>query len=108
MSEVSVNDIMSQIPSHFNREMAKDINANIQFSLSGEQGGEWGMAIMDQKCEVWEGKIEKPNLTLKSDAVLATQILSGEVDGMGAYMMGKLKLFGDLSLAMKLVKLFNK
>jgi putative sterol carrier protein len=66
------------------------------------------MAIKDQNCEVWEGKIEKPNLTLKSDAVLAIQVLSGEVDGMRAYMMGKLKLIGDLSLAIKLVKLFNK
>lgn len=108
MSEVNVADIMMQIPSHFNKEMAKGINANIQFSLSGEQGGEWVVAIKEQKCDVWEGKIEKPNLTLKSDAIVATQILSGEVDGMRAYMMGKLKLLGDLSLAMKLVSLFSK
>lgn len=108
MSELNVKEIMSQITSHFNTDLAKDIEANIQFLLSGEQGGEWGMAIKDQKCEVWEGKVEKPNLTLKSDAVLATQVLSGDVDGMRAYMMGKLKLIGDLSLAIKLVKLFNK
>jgi putative sterol carrier protein len=67
-----------------------------------------GMEIKDQECVVNEEKIEKPNLTLKSDALLATKILSGEVDGMRAYMMGKLKLFGDLSLAMKLASLFNK
>lgn len=108
MPEANVKEIMSQIPSHFNKEVAEDIRASVQFSLSGEQGGEWGMMIKDQKCEVWEGKVEKPNLTLKSDAVLATQVLSGEVDGMRAYMMGKLKLIGDLSLAMKLVNLFNK
>lgn len=108
MPEANVKEIMSQIPSHFNKEVAEDIHASVQFSLSGEEGGEWGMTIKDQKCEVWEGKVEKPNLTLKSDAVLATQVLSGEVDGMRAYMMGKLKLIGDLSLAMKLVNLFNR
>lgn len=108
MTELTVKDIMTKIPSHFNKDKAKGINAKIQFSLSGDQGGEWGMEIKDQECVVNEEKIEKPNLTLKSDAILATKILSGEVEGMRAYMMGKLKLFGDLSLAMKLASLFNK
>jgi hypothetical protein len=41
LAELEVKEIMAKIPSHFNKELAKGINAKIQFSLSGEQGGEW-------------------------------------------------------------------
>ncbi len=108
MAESNVKEIMEQIPNYFNKELAKGLNSTIQFNLTGEQGGDWYMIIEEQTCAVHEGKIEKPNLTLRSDAILATKILSGEEDGMRAYMMGKLKLMGDLSLAMKLVTLFRQ
>lgn len=107
MPEINVNELMDQIPSHFNAEAARDVNARIQFNLTGDQAGKWTMLIKDQTCSVEKGEVADPNLTLRADAVLAAQILMGEVDGMRAYMMGKLKLIGDLSLAMKIVKYFN-
>lgn len=108
MADENIEEIMTQIQNHFNPELAKDANARIQFNLTGKQGGDWAMIIKDQTCTVEKGKIDNPNLTLKADAILATQVLMGEKDGMRAYLMGKLKLFGDLSLAMKLVTFFNK
>jgi len=107
MPEPNVKEILEQIPAHFNPELARDVNARVQFNLTGEQGSNWGLIIKDQTCSVQQGEIENPNLTLKADAVLATRILSGEEDGMRAFMMGKLKLKGNLSLAMKLVNFFK-
>jgi len=107
MPEINVSELMGQIPSYFNAEAARDINARIQFNLTGDQAGEWTMLIKDQTCSVEKGEVADPDLTLKADAVLAAQILMGEVDGMRAYLMGKLKLVGDLSLAMKIAKYFN-
>ena len=108
MPELTVKEIFHTMCDHFDAEAAKGINARIQFLLSGDQATEYAMAIVDQTCKVNEGKIDNPNLTLKADAELVTKVLSGEVDGMKAYMMGKLKLIGDVSLALKLIKLFSK
>ncbi len=107
MPEINVSELMDKIPSYFNAEAARGVNAQIQFSLTGNQAGEWTMRIKDQSCSVEKGEVVDPHLTLKADAVLAAQILMGEVDGMRAYLMGKLKLVGDLSLAMKIAKYFN-
>ena len=40
-------DYMSGMPSSMYFEKAKGIIAKIQFSLSGENGGEWGVEIND-------------------------------------------------------------
>ena len=108
MPESTVKEIFNTMCDHFDAEAAKGINARIQFLLSGEQAAEYAMEIVDQTCKVSEGRVGNPNLTLKADAELATKVLSGEVDGMKAYLMGKLKLIGDISLALKLIKLFSK
>jgi putative sterol carrier protein len=63
--------------------------------------------IEDQTCEVEEGKIDNPDLTIKANAEDGVNVLTGKLDAMRAYMLGKVKVFGDLSLGMKLTKLFN-
>ncbi|MCJ7695956.1 MAG: SCP2 sterol-binding domain-containing protein [Anaerolineaceae bacterium] len=105
MIDIDVCKFMEQIPSIIDPELTKDVDARILFVLSGDQGGEWGLIINHQTSSITQGRIDNPNLTLKSDAILAVQVLSGEVDGMRAFMMGKLKLLGDLSLAIKLINL---
>jgi putative sterol carrier protein len=47
------------------------------------------------------------NLTLTADALDYKKIILGQLDAMGAFMQGKLKLAGDLTLAMKLMSFFK-
>lgn len=108
MPEVNIMDFFNQIVEHFNPEAAKGIDANVQFLLSGNQAANYVLEIKEQKCTFSEGLVEKPNLTLKGDTHVVIKILSGEMDGMKAYLMGKIKLIGNISLAMKLLNLFNK
>jgi putative sterol carrier protein len=49
-----------------------------------------------------------PDLTIKANAQDGVKLLTGELDAMRAYMLGKIKVFGDLGLGMKLVNLFNR
>jgi putative sterol carrier protein len=44
---------------------------------------------------------------LSADSTDYVKIFTGEVDGMQAFMQGKLKLSGDLNLAMKLMTIFK-
>ncbi len=107
MADVDVRALMKSIPDRFLPEAAKGVDAVIQFMYSGEQASDWVMVIKDQTCKVEEGKDENPDLTLKADAEDGVNVLLGQLDGMRAYMLGKIKVYGDLSLAMKLMNFFD-
>ena len=63
--------------------------------------------IKDGKCEVSKGTFATPKMTLTADSSDYVKIFTGEIDGMQAFMQGKLKLAGDLNLAMKLTQMFK-
>ncbi len=108
MAKVDVRKIMEAIPKYFKPEEAKGVYATIQCLFTGEQASDWMIIIEDQTCKVKEGKANNPNLTIKADAQDGVNILIGKLDAMRAYMLGKVRVFGDLSLGMKLTKFFEK
>ncbi len=107
MSEINVKRVMNEIPKHFNPDKAKGVSGVVQCMFSGEQASDWVIRIDNQVCEVKEGKAADADLTIKADAEDGVKLLSGELDAMRAYMLGKIKVFGDLSLGMKLTKFFE-
>ena len=107
MTDTDVSKIMMDIPKHFNPEMAKGVSATIQCVFSGDQASNWVIDIDDQACIVEEGKADDPDLTIKASGEDGVKILMGKMDPMRAYMLGKVKVQGDLSLGMTLAKLFT-
>lgn len=108
MAEMNVSEIMKSIPNHFNAEKAKGVSGVVQCIFSGDQASDWVIRIGDQICEVEEGRVDNPDLTIKADATDGANVLTGQLDAMQAYMLGKIKVFGDLSLGMKLTTFFNQ
>lgn len=108
MSDLDVREIMMEIPSYFVPEKAKGVSATVQCIFSGDQASNWLMKFHDQQCAVEEGRVDDPDLTIKADAEDGVKILTGEMDPMRAYMLGKVKVFGDLSLGMKLTNFFDR
>ncbi|MGV8050198.1 MAG: SCP2 sterol-binding domain-containing protein [Anaerolineaceae bacterium] len=100
-------DYMSGMPSSMYFEKAKGIIAKIQFSLSGENGGEWGVEINDGNISVKESTISEPNLVVIADAEVARQVFTGDLDGMTAFTTGKIKLEGDTPLALRLIEMLK-
>jgi putative sterol carrier protein len=92
----------------FQPEQAAGIDAEIQVELTGEGGGDWILKIADSKVTVSEGKAANPRLTLFVGIADMMEIVSGKLDPMAAFMQGKLKLTGDLGLAMRLVGLIKR
>ncbi len=102
------NELMKSLPKMVDAEEAKGLNGRVQFSLSGEGGGEWGVVLDDGKVSVSEGTMVQPQLTVKASAQNAEKLLSGSLDPMMAFMTGKIKIAGDMALGMKLIGLLKR
>jgi putative sterol carrier protein len=107
MAELTVKQMVLNHEKAFLPEKAVGVNAVVQYHLTGEEGGDWIITIQDGKCSVAEGTAEKPTVTLTAEAKDLKDVLTGKANGMQYFMQGKLKLAGDLNLAMKLTTFFK-
>ena len=111
MSEVQMtpDQIVEAMPNFLIPEKAGATKATIAFDLSGTEGGKWWVHIHDGVAESGKGDpAETPNLTLLADAGDWVKIMTGKLDGTSAFMQGKLKIKGDMGLAIKLQTLFRR
>ena len=107
MSDYTVKELILNHEKAFKPEAAPGVEAVIQYILTGDQGGDWIITIHEGKCTVQEGKAPSPNVTITADGVDFANVLTGKMNAMQAFMQGKIKLSGDLNLAMKLMQMFK-
>ena len=107
MSEFTVKELVFNHEKAFLPEKAAGVNAVIQYKFSGAQPGDFIITIAEGACQVAEGEAENPTMTLSADGEYFRDVLLGKEDGMKGFMMGKIKLAGDLNLAMKLTSFFK-
>jgi putative sterol carrier protein len=107
MPDLTVSEFMARMGSAIIPAKAAGIDAAIQFKLTGAQPSDWVVTIKDGKCTVGQGLAPAPKLTISADSANFVKIFSGQTDPMQAFMQGKLKVTGDMSLAMKLMGLFK-
>jgi len=82
---------------------AAGLNATYLFNIDG--AGTWLVRVENGKVSVHEGTGEA-DTTISASADTFMKIVNGQQNATSAFMMGKLKVTGDLSNAMKLQKLF--
>ena len=104
---LTVEQLMEKMPGAFIPEKAQGVDAVIQFKFTGAEPGDWVATIKDGKVDVSRGTAPAPKMTLTADSSDYVKIFTGELDGMQAFMNGKIKLAGDLNLAMKLMQMFK-
>ena len=107
MPDASIYTIMNQMQGAFLAENAKGIDTVVQFDITGENGGKWVVIIENQQCKVNQGTTANPKLTFISDEQTFLAIFTGKLDGVKAYMQGRVRMVGDVTLALKLTKLFK-
>ena len=103
----TVKESFDAMPSRFRPDKAAGASAVIQYDVSGEGGGTWNAVIKDGACTVNQGAAPTPNLTLQIAAQDWLDMLSGKQSGQMLFMSGKLKIKGDMGLAMKLGSMFS-
>ena len=101
----SVADAVQTMKAKFNPAAAAGLDLVFGFNITDEDK-HYSLTVKDSTCELQEGENPDANVTLVMDSETLKGIVSGETDGMQAFMGGKLRAEGDMMLAMKLSELF--
>ena len=92
-----INDSLSSDPAK-----AAGINAVYQFNLTGEDEGVYQVVLRPDGAYAVEGQPESSNCTLEMAASDFKDMVEGKLNGTAAFMSGKLKVNGDMGLALRL------
>ena len=106
MSATSVNEFFQELPQHFDPAAADGLSAIYQFDLSNPHGGQYHLLVKDGTCTVGQGVHPDPHVVFSMSGEDCLGVLSGRLDGQSVFMSGRLRVTGDLTLAVMLKVLF--
>jgi putative sterol carrier protein len=86
-----------------NSSKVAGLSATYLFDIDG--AGKWTVRVDDGKATVEEGEHDA-DTTISASEDTFVKIVNGEQNATSAFMLGKLKVRGDMANAMKLQKLF--
>jgi putative sterol carrier protein len=101
-------EVFDAMPQGFDPEEAGDWEAVIQYNIEGDGGGSWVMTVKDGKCAVAEGATEESTAIVDSDVETWVGIGDGSVDATSAFMMGKIRIQGNMADVLKAQKVIKK
>jgi len=78
------------------------INAIYQFNLSGDEGGSWVIDLASDDKGVREGEEDTAQCIISMTAPDFMSMIQGSLNPQMAFMTGKLRVKGDMGLALKL------
>ena len=103
---MTLERIVRKLPQKFNPEQAQGLSAVFQFKLT--DASPFFINIDAGVCTSEYGVHEDPSLVLHMNEATLIAIISGEQDGMSAFMKGQLRAEGNVMLATRLGKLFSR
>ena len=105
--KMTIQDVFRLLPEAFQADKAEGVDIVFQYSISGDNGGEWYALIKDQTCEVTKGTHDSPTTTILMNEEDFVALIQKQLDPMQAYTTGKLKIKGDLMKSQLIEKLFK-
>ncbi len=88
-------------------DLVTKINAVYQFNISGPGGGQWAVDCATPGGAVSSGTSGSARCTVNCADADFLNIVNGKLNPQMAFMMGKLKIQGDMGLALKLAQLLG-
>ncbi|MGB1562441.1 MAG: SCP2 sterol-binding domain-containing protein [Sinimarinibacterium flocculans] len=100
---MSAADLLKKLPAAFNADAASGTTATIQFNCSTPMY----TTIKDGACSVTDGQSDSADVTITMEDDDLVALMKGELNGMTAFMTGKLQIDGDLMLAQRMASFFD-
>jgi putative sterol carrier protein len=104
----AVRAIFDSIPKQLDPAAAANVDALIRINLTGNAGGTYFVEIHDGSASISNRSNGQPQLTMTLSAADYVALIEGKMNAQLAFLNGKLKMVGDMGLAMKLPSLFRR
>lgn len=83
------------------------MTARYQFTLTGEQGGHWYVDVRNGVASVAAGQIDQPDCTITLSDQDFFSLVTGELNAATALMSRRIKVRGNMALAVRTPKIFG-
>lgn len=103
---MTVDELFEALPTRFDAAAATGLTSTVQWNITGDQAGVWAFEITDGVGRLIPGGVEQPDATFTTRDKTWIAIAEGRQDAMRAFMTGKLKVSGDMMLALKVPEFF--
>lgn len=101
---MDVQTLLADLASRFNAAAAAGMQEVFQYHIEDEEPCHH--IIADDSCELVSGEYDDPSVILSMDKQTLSEIISGDTDGMQAFMENRIRVEGDVMLAGRLGELF--
>src|SRR5437660_6783802 len=85
-------------------DISKAVNSTYEFNITGDNGGVWTVDLTKEPGVVTAGSQGAAKCVVTAAGPDFEKIVTGKMNAQMAFMSGKLKIKGDMGLAMKLQK----
>ena len=106
-SQDTMRDLVAGMAMVFDPKVAGDLEAVIQFHVTGDEPGNYYLDIAQGHCTAYKGEYPDPTITINTPSGVWMAISRGEMNGAAAMMSGKYSVKGNLGLLMRFDRLFS-
>lgn len=99
---MTASELFASLPNRFRSERAGDLRAVYVFELEGEGGGSWTVRVADGALTVEDAPAADADVTVRAKADDWLAIVEGRMDPQLAYLTKRLRVTGNLQLALRL------
>ena len=99
----AAGELLKRLPTAFQPEAAGDTDCTVQFNISTPMH----VVIRNGTCAARDGAAGSPDVAITMEDEDLIALMKGDLNGMTAFMTGKLQLEGDLMLAQRMFGVFD-
>lgn len=104
---LTISELFEELPSRLRTEEAAGLERTLQWQLTDLDSGVWAVEIKDGQARLIPGGVADPDTTFTTTSDIWLAVAEGRQDAMRAFMAGKMKVEGDMTLALKVPELFD-
>lgn len=108
--EPMLSEIFRQMPSSFDPQAAGDIDAVVEWQVTGGPEGRtdrWQVVLRSGRCHVVRDGDEEPQVVFRIGPLDFVRLVAGQVSGPKLFTFGRLTVRGNLVLATRVPTLFR-